>query len=362
MIPPLLSICIPTYNGARFLQVTLEALLPQARDVGSQVEVLVIDDVSPDNTPEVVEAARKYGPFRYIRNKFNLGGNNNEIGAATKHATGEYIWAWNQHCLIYPGALARVLGVLANNRHLDLFYANFRCAEFPQHWPKSAVGGYAKEFAYPANEEFNDRLIEHWHELIKGSSAVCTQSYAHIVKRGIWKEFWGDTYIKENYVDAATTYPHTYMIVCTSFHKPSYYIGAPTITIYNGAQTWGATLTRCKVYVFGLPDLIMHFSRQGLAYRQLVGAKEFSKSQLYRVALDFFREKPRNASRLTAKLLWRSLRYPYLIRPIWRGFIESESSLFARQFISAREAVTASYQYLFYRCRPARWFWSKVAK
>ena len=38
---PLLSICIPTYKGAHYLKVTLEAVLPQAAQLGHSVEVVV---------------------------------------------------------------------------------------------------------------------------------------------------------------------------------------------------------------------------------------------------------------------------------------------------------------------------------
>ncbi len=60
---PLLSICIPAYNGARFLERVLEALLPQVLEANGEAEVLVIDDCSSDNTAEVVEQARGTGRF-----------------------------------------------------------------------------------------------------------------------------------------------------------------------------------------------------------------------------------------------------------------------------------------------------------
>src|ERR1700743_1824718 len=92
---PLLSICIPAYNGARFLERVLEALLPQVLEVGGETEVLVIDDGSTANTKEIVESSRRYGPVRYIRNPTNLGSARNIVSGPVQHASGEYVCVWS---------------------------------------------------------------------------------------------------------------------------------------------------------------------------------------------------------------------------------------------------------------------------
>ncbi|HTZ57781.1 MAG TPA: glycosyltransferase [Acidobacteriaceae bacterium] len=56
----LVSVIVPCYNGAAFLEVALRSALEQSY---RQVEVIVIDDGSTDNSPEI---ARKL-PVRYIR-------------------------------------------------------------------------------------------------------------------------------------------------------------------------------------------------------------------------------------------------------------------------------------------------------
>lgn len=69
----LLSITIPTYNRAKYLQRCLLSVLPQVQEY-NDVEVLVIDNASPDNTREIVEQfTKQYPSLRYIRNTENLG-------------------------------------------------------------------------------------------------------------------------------------------------------------------------------------------------------------------------------------------------------------------------------------------------
>ena len=56
MNKPLLSICIPTYNRAHYLKECLGSIVAQFddRDVRDNVEVVVSDNASPDNTRELV--------------------------------------------------------------------------------------------------------------------------------------------------------------------------------------------------------------------------------------------------------------------------------------------------------------------
>ena len=77
--PPRVTIATPTWNRARFLPETLESLLAQDYP---NLELLVVDDGSTDDTPAVVAkfVARKPDVVRYIRQP-----NTGEAGA-TNHA------------------------------------------------------------------------------------------------------------------------------------------------------------------------------------------------------------------------------------------------------------------------------------
>ena len=51
-----LSICIPTYNFGEFIGATLQSIIKQATD---EVEIVVVDGASTDNTAEVVRAFQR---------------------------------------------------------------------------------------------------------------------------------------------------------------------------------------------------------------------------------------------------------------------------------------------------------------
>src|SRR5262249_43627784 len=70
---PLLSICIPTYNRSHFLKECLRSLFAQTFD-HSAVEVIVSDNASTDDTPNVVRKyAERYPIVKYVRNETNIG-------------------------------------------------------------------------------------------------------------------------------------------------------------------------------------------------------------------------------------------------------------------------------------------------
>ena len=81
-IPPRVSVCIPTYNRARYLALAIDSVLGQTFEA---FELIVADDASTDDTAEVVRAYRD-PRIRYLRNDRNLGGPANWVrafGAAT---------------------------------------------------------------------------------------------------------------------------------------------------------------------------------------------------------------------------------------------------------------------------------------
>lgn len=66
---PLVSIVIPTYNRAEFLREAIASVLAQTyRDF----ELLILDNCSPDHTPEVV-AGFKDARIKYLRHQCNIG-------------------------------------------------------------------------------------------------------------------------------------------------------------------------------------------------------------------------------------------------------------------------------------------------
>lgn len=99
---PRFSVVIPCYNYAATLPVALESVLAQGRD---DVEIVLVDDASTDNTAVVAEHYR--GRVRYLRNPANLG-HPGTWGRAMQEARGEYVVNLDADDWLLPGYFDRV--------------------------------------------------------------------------------------------------------------------------------------------------------------------------------------------------------------------------------------------------------------
>ncbi|WP_340024938.1 glycosyltransferase [Paenibacillus sp. FSL K6-1096] len=74
---PLLSICIPTYNRAPYLDICLHSIFSQIGN-NELIEVVVSDNASTDATPAVIDKyMAQYSNMKSVRNDTNIGGDAN---------------------------------------------------------------------------------------------------------------------------------------------------------------------------------------------------------------------------------------------------------------------------------------------
>lgn len=103
------SVCIPVYNGERFLRECLDSVLSQTRRAD---EIIVVDDCSKDASAAIVAEYRaRDDRIRYFRNDVNLGlvGNWNRC---VQHAASTWIKFVFQDDVVEPNCLARMIAVV----------------------------------------------------------------------------------------------------------------------------------------------------------------------------------------------------------------------------------------------------------
>jgi glycosyltransferase involved in cell wall biosynthesis len=114
---PLVSVVIPTYNRAEYIAETIESVLQQTY---SNLEVIVIDDGSTDDTANVVAA---FAPkVRYVWQE------NSERGASRNHglrlASGDYIAFLDSDDLWLPDKVASDLEIIAPDPGIGVVYTD----------------------------------------------------------------------------------------------------------------------------------------------------------------------------------------------------------------------------------------------
>lgn len=107
MTNPTISLCIPTYNGGKYLAETLDSVAAQTFD---DFEVVIVDDCSTDDTVPIAERFVAGEPrARLIRNTVRAGSSARNLARCVEESRGEWIKPLQQDDLITPDCLARMV-------------------------------------------------------------------------------------------------------------------------------------------------------------------------------------------------------------------------------------------------------------
>ncbi len=118
---PLASIVLPTYNGARFIQSSIDSCLAQTVP---DFELVIVDDCSTDNTPQLIQPYLARDPrVRYLRHETNrkLPGALNTGFAA---ARGAFLTWTSDDNLYRPQFLERMIATLQAHPEAGLAYSS----------------------------------------------------------------------------------------------------------------------------------------------------------------------------------------------------------------------------------------------
>jgi glycosyltransferase involved in cell wall biosynthesis len=118
-----LSIVIPTYNRADFLDYCLEVHIPLAR--AHNVQIFISDNASTDATKKVVEKWQvEYPLIRYHRNETNVGPDEN-FERALKYPKTEYVWLLGDAYQIPPEGIDSLFKIISKeNQRYDAIVFN----------------------------------------------------------------------------------------------------------------------------------------------------------------------------------------------------------------------------------------------
>jgi glycosyltransferase involved in cell wall biosynthesis len=116
---PLVSVIIPAYNAGRYIAETLDSVLSQSY---ADLEVIVVDDGSTDNTRAIVEG---YGPRVVYVHQENSGAPARPRNVGIARAKGRYISFFDSDDVMMPGKLALSVAFAERHPELGLVFTNF---------------------------------------------------------------------------------------------------------------------------------------------------------------------------------------------------------------------------------------------
>lgn len=107
-----LTIGIPTFNRAPFLDICLNSLFSQIKSVEQYITVYVADNASTDNTCEIISKYIKLGfSIKYYKQDENLGMDGNFISLYEKCDT-RFFWLLSDDDFVLPNSLQQIVELL----------------------------------------------------------------------------------------------------------------------------------------------------------------------------------------------------------------------------------------------------------
>lgn len=164
MPSPIVSVCIPTYNGGDFLEETLDSVAAQSF---ADFEIVIVDDGSRDATLEIAERFADAEPrARIVRNTTRAGSSARNANRCVEEARGEWIKFLFQDDLMAPRCLERMLdagrrGPLVIAWH-DYLYSGEVAAEVRQFYENLPTLGAVLPHEYAAPAEFCAAVMQHF--------------------------------------------------------------------------------------------------------------------------------------------------------------------------------------------------------
>jgi abequosyltransferase len=247
-----LSFCIATRNRGTFIGATLETIICQATE---QVEIVILDGASTDNTEEVVQRYRERFPrLHYYRQNVNLGVDH-DFAEAVAMAHGEYCWLFTDDDLLKEGAIQAVLDAIKGQYGLIIANAEVQNADLSKVLQRQSLP-LSEDRIYELGE--NDRLLAEVGNYLTFIGCV-------IIKRELW-----DARDKGKYF--GSFFIHIGVIFQSPLPEDTLAIAKPLISIRYGNAMW---LEKAfEIWMFKWPSLIWSFGHYPDAVKLQVCRKE----------------------------------------------------------------------------------------
>lgn len=169
--PRTVSVVIPNYNYARFLPECLDSVLSQT---GIDLDVVVVDDCSTDNSVEIVTRyARDDARVRLVRHTTNQG----HIGTfnhALQSARAEFVVKLDADDVLAPGSLQRSSDLLAHFGSVAFVYG--RPVAFHDSVPTQPVRPPVRSWSVWSGEEWIASRVRRGHNAIMQPEVMIRRS------------------------------------------------------------------------------------------------------------------------------------------------------------------------------------------
>lgn len=201
---PLLTIAIPTYNRAGYLDLNLKQLLHNYNQLENpeQLQIIVSDNASNDSTQKIINNYKQIGlPILSLKNSKNIGFDGN-FDSCLSNAKGKYFWIFGDDELLFNDSLKKIVGILNQNDVGCIYLSGI---------------GYDKSFDLSKYDQIPNEKIEviTSHEYIKKINYYITFCTGNIFNRN----YLSDNFDFKKYIGSNLNQVHWYLNVLNNHNK-----------------------------------------------------------------------------------------------------------------------------------------------
>ena len=253
-----LSIAIPTYNGAKYIREALDSIIAQLDDIDEEPEIVISDNASTDETPEVIREYQKKYPFiKYFRNEKNMGFDRN-LDLIFKRAKGEYVWLLSDDDTLKEKSISIFLDKLNKYRNPSVLFLNY-----------SECDVNMNECSHRYRLDIHkDIYCEDGDIFFRESKFLFGLVSSLVIKRLEWNQVNIDKYIDIRYGSV-----HVAAIIEILKNQPSVIISNKLVNLRMGNSSWGSEGT-FLYHVFNLVKIFQGMKNLGYekgTYDYLIG-------------------------------------------------------------------------------------------
>lgn len=155
---PLVSVIIPAFNAHDFIGETLDSILTQTY---RNLEIIVIDDGSTDQTSQVV---RSYHPRVLYHYQSNSGGCAVPRNTGIERSSGEFLCFMDADDVMVPDRIARQVDFMDRNPSVGLVFCDYRNFNEEGPYPKSHFQTCPR--LWPQLREWRELILDNPCELL----------------------------------------------------------------------------------------------------------------------------------------------------------------------------------------------------
>ena len=226
---PLVSVIIPSYNHEKFLKERIDSVLNQTFQ---DFELIILDDLSPDNSQEIIESYRAHPKVsQIIYNEKNSGSTFFQWNKAVLSlAKGEFIWIAESDDVADPKFLEALVPMLQQNSEVVLAYSQSAKMDSEgkitgswSEWTQDLVeGNYFNDSFQMNGQEYIEKFLIHKNTIPNASAVLFRRkTYVEIGGAIVDMKTNGDWDLWLKFLLLGDVYFHNQMLNKFRYHSTS---------------------------------------------------------------------------------------------------------------------------------------------